>query len=431
MYPRLLALALALALVPLAVAQTETEIASKEEGAVASVAYTGVNKPVDIAVGPDGTLYYAEFDTGRLRHIPPGASEPAPDALWTAPDLQLGGERGFVGLAVSPNFATDGAFYVFYQTNKSGTVVSRLSRIVDGAEEVLIDDIFSEKLHNSGRITFDGAGNMFVSVGDAVLDTAGRHRSVHAHDPANLNGKVLRLTLDGKPAAGNPWGNEVWTKGHRNVYGIAVSPTGVMVGTENGPESWDEINVLVGGKDYGWPTCSGACGKPEYVDPVLAYEDTIAPTGAVWWKGHFYFTDFNKGTVHRIYDLGNGSWADERVLKFTTPRILDIATGPDALYVSTWDSIWRIVPGKVGSDAAPGPATPTGSPPATTAPPPVTPDDPPATAGPAATPVSSPTPSATGGGPAETGEDSNGVPLGVWPLVAALGLAILVRRGFK
>lgn len=436
MSARPLALVFALALAPLAVAQTETEIASKEEGAVATVAYTGVDKPVDIAVGPDGTMYYAEFDTGRLRSIPPGASQPAADPIWTAPNLQLGGERGFVGLAVSPNFATDAAFYVFYQTNKTGTVVSRLSRIVEGAEEVLIDDIFSEKLHNSGRITFDNAGHMFVSVGDAVLDTAGRHRSVHAHDPANINGKVLRLTLDGKPAAGNPWGNEVWTKGHRNVYGIAVSPTGVMVGTENGPESWDEVNVLVGGQDYGWPTCSGPCGKPEYVEPILSYEDTIAPTGAVWWKGHFYFTDFNKGTVHRIYDHGNGTWADERVMKFTTPRILDIATGADALYVSTWDSIWRIVPGKVGSDSGPANptgivATPTGHPPATTSPPPLTgdaratPPGPPVTADPTAgTPP-------TGGTPGQIGESSNGIPLGLWPLVAALGGAVLVRRGFK
>lgn len=408
-------LALVLASMPaLAVAQeTQTEIASIEPGASAEVVRTGLSMPVDIAFAPDGTLHYAAFELGELRAV---AADGAEATLWTAPDLALGGERGFVGLAVAPDGAS---FYVFYQTNKSGTVVSRLSQIVSGAEKVLLDDIRSEKLHNGGRIAFGPDGLLYLSIGDAVLDTAGRQRSMHAHDPASLNGKVLRLDPDGSPAAGNPWGNAVWTKGHRNVYGLAVSPGGTVLATENGPESWDEINILVGGSDYGWPTCSGACNTSGYVDPILAYESTIAPTGAVWYEGAFYFTDFNKGSLHRVRQDLSGEWRDERVLKFTTPRILDVAVGPGGLYLSTWDSVWKVVPGPLPAGTKPDGA-------------PTTPSDGPAVGTPSSqtAPPSSPPPSARAPSPASdpsAGESANDVPNVGVIAYALVALAALLR----
>ncbi|HET6404589.1 MAG TPA: PQQ-dependent sugar dehydrogenase [Candidatus Thermoplasmatota archaeon] len=406
-------LALALAPAPASAQDTETEIASLEEGAAAEVAYTGLTMPVDIAFGTDGTLYYASFESGELKAVAADGSE---RVVWTAPDLQLGGERGFVGLAVAPD---GGSFYVFYQTNKSGTVVSRLSQIVDGQENVLLDDIKSEKLHNSGRIAFGPDGLMYVSVGDAVLDTAGRQKSMHAHDPMSLNGKVLRLNADGTPAAGNPWGNEVWTKGHRNVYGLAVSPANVVLATENGPESWDEINLLVGGNDYGWPTCSGACDQDGFVDPILAYESTIAPTGAVWYEGAFFFTDFNKGSLHRVRQDQTGAWKDERVLKFSTPRILDVAVGPDGLYLSTWDSVWRVVPGPLPADTLVA-ATPPTSPTKTVI---VTPS---------AEPTPDAAPTGTPPGQGAIGE-ANGIPgPGVWAYgLVALAALLRGRGSFK
>lgn len=416
MRPGRLGLALVVVLVFLSPAfaqDTQTEIASIEEGATARLHRAGLALPVDIAFGPDGILYYAAFEAGELRAVAPDGAE---STLWRAPDLALGGERGFVGLALSPD---EGGFHVFYQTNKSGTIVSRLSRIVDGAEAVLLDDIRSEKLHNGGRIAFGPDGLMYLSVGDAVLDTAGRQKSAHAHDPASLNGKVLRLNADGTPAAGNPWGNEVWTKGHRNVYGLAVSPHNVVLATENGPESWDEVNLLEGGKDYGWPTCSGACATAGYVDPLFAYESTIAPTGAVWYEGHFYFSDFNKGSVHRLRYDGTGAWHDERVVKFTTPRILDIAVGPEGLYASTWDSVWTIVPAQKPTgwnDPPSSPPTPTTQV--------VAPEPTPAPASPAP-PL--PTPPSSPGTGADIGESARELPaVGVWAY-ALVALAALVR----
>lgn len=390
---------------------TETEIADLEPGATAELVRTGLSLPVDIDFTPDGTLHYAAFEAGELRAV---AADGTESTLWTAPDLQLGGERGFVGLAVAPD---GGSFYVFYQTNKSGTVVSRFSQIVGGVENVLIDDIKAEKLHNSGRIAFGPDGLVYLSVGDAVLDTAGRHRSVHAHDENSLNGKVLRLNPDGTPAEGNPWGNAVWTKGHRNVYGLAVSPSGVVLATENGPEAWDEINLLVGGKDYGWPTCSGMCGDANYVEPLFTYESTIAPTGAVWYEGAFFFTDFNKGSLHRVRQDTSGVWHDERVMKFTTPRILDIAVGPDGLYVSTWDSVWRIVPGPLPADTAID-APPTVAPTTTvvTPPPSPSPSPPPSALAPSALP-----------GNGSVGESANEIPHVGIVAYALVALAALVR----
>ena len=357
----------AILVTPLAFAQS-TEIASKEEGASGALVHAGLLAPVDIAFGLDGTLYYASFESGELRAIAPGAEGPG-EIVWTAPNVQTGGERGFVGLVLAPDFGTSRAFYVNYQHNGTDGIVTRLSRVVDGEESVLLVNTQPGLLHNSGRIAFHPDGTLFMSVGDGIIDTAARSKSAHAQDPSDIRGKVVRLTADGAPAPGNPWGNEAWTKGHRNVYGLAISPEGVVLATENGPDHWDEVNVLEAGKDYGWPTCMGICPGDESVDPVLTYESTIAPTGAVWYRGHFYFTDFNKGSVHRVYEREDGTWADERVLKFTTPRILDVAVGPEGLYVSTWDSVWLVEPGVVGSaPVEPEPVTtpsPSGTPPPT------------------------------------------------------------------
>lgn len=359
--PTLLALALVLAAAPAGRADT------LEEGAATSLFADNLSAPVDLAFGPDGSLYYAEL-AGGLRVVKPGKSTPEPQPLWTPPDLQTGGERGFVGLALDPDFAQTRAFFVFYTHNASGEITNRVSKIVDGEETELLWGLRAGLLHNSGRLAFLPDKTLLVSHGDTILDTAGPHLARHAHDENDLSGKVLRINRDGTAAAGNPWGNEVWTKGHRNVYGLAVAPDGTVIGTENGPEKSDEVNLLVAGNDYGWPTCKGACGDddPEdtadaYEDPILEYTPTVAPTGATWYAGYFYFSDFNKGRIHRVYELPNGSWADDRVLRLDSPRILDVQAGPDGLYYATWDAIHRLtVDDRWQDGTTPTPTPPTG-----------------------------------------------------------------------
>lgn len=326
-------------------ARADEDVVETTDGVAAEKAWEGVKEPVDIAFGPDGSLYYAELTTGNLRVIAPGASAPEPEPVWTAPDLQAGGERGFVGLALDPEFERTRAFYVYYTANESGAVRGHLSRVIDGEEERLLTIERVGLLHNSGRIAFMPDGHLLLSVGDAILDTAGPHLAEHSHDPADPNGKILRLTRDGEPAPGNPWDTLAWTKGHRNVYGLAVSPEGVVIATENGPDRGDEINLLSPGKDYGWPTCVAACGDPAFEEPVLWWEETVAPTGATWYAGSFYFSAFNTGSVHRLVapSAEGANWTMERVVKFASPRVIDIEAGPDGLYASSWDTVWRIM----------------------------------------------------------------------------------------
>lgn len=341
-----------------------------------TLVWKGLANPVDIEFGPDGALYYIELKQGGLRRIAPNATSPDPEPLWTAPSLQTGGERGLMGMALAPDFATSGAIYVFYTYNGTGTPVDRLSRIVDGHETVLLDNIRTEIMHNSGRILFLPDGTMLVSVGDATLDTIGRQASMHAHDPADIHGKVLHLNADGTAAAGNPWGNMAWTKGHRNVYGLARNPDGsIVLATENGPERGDEVNLLVAGKDYGWPTCAGPCAQDPncngcdatgFVEPLFSYTPTVAPTGAAWYNGSFYFTDFNQGRLHRVHELPNGSWTDTIVTRLET-RALDVAAGADGLYFTTWDSVYRVVPGDEALEP-PAVSTPATTPPTATTP---------------------------------------------------------------
>jgi glucose/arabinose dehydrogenase len=413
--PALVTLLLALALLaPAARADT------LEEGAEMTTFAEGLQRPVALAFGPDGALYYAELD-GGLRVIRPGASAPEAEPLWTPPNLQTGGERGFVGLALDPDFASTRAFYVFYTHNASGTITNRVSKVVDGEETEILWGLRAGLLHNSGRLAFMPDKTLLVSAGDTILDTAGPHLARHAHDEKDLAGKVLRVNRDGSVPADNPFGNEVWTKGHRNVFGLAVSPEGVVIGTENGPEKSDEVNLLAAGNDYGWPTCKGACddedpaeARGQYTDPVLEYESTISPTGATWHAGYFYFSDFNKGRIHRIYELPNGSWADDRVVRLDQPRILDITTGPGGLYFSTWDSVHKVTLDERWTSGGPAPTTP----------PTPDPDESPTGA--------TPTPGEGGGHgdpTPDTIEGDAGTPgPALWLVCAATLVALLVRR---
>ena len=160
-----------------------------------------------------------------------------------------------------------------------------------GAPETLLDGIPGAGIHNGSRIVVGPDRLLYVTTGDAGSGGV-------AQDRESLGGKILRLTLDGRPAPGNPFGNAAWSIGHRNPQGLVFHPTtGVLYETEHGPSDNDEVNIIRRGGNYGWPDVHGMCDDdsgPErdfcrrnsVIEPLAAWTPTIAITGA-----DFYLSD--------------------------------------------------------------------------------------------------------------------------------------------
>ncbi|MEI5097575.1 PQQ-dependent sugar dehydrogenase [Streptomyces sp. PmtG] len=170
----------------------------------------------------------------------------------TVPESQTtGGEGGLMGIAVDPRWESNHYVYVMH-TSSEGNRVARMT--YDGnalsGYTVLVKGIKKAKYHNGGRLAFGPDGFLYATTGDA------QDRGL-AQDKDSLNGKILRLTRDGDPAPGNPFGTLVYSLGHRNPQGIAFDPQGRLWEAELGDATRDELNLIKPGKNYGWPTCEG------------------------------------------------------------------------------------------------------------------------------------------------------------------------------
>ncbi|MGC5166810.1 PQQ-dependent sugar dehydrogenase [Luteimicrobium sp. DT211] len=196
-------------------------------------------------------------------------------------------ESGLLGVAVSPSFASDGRVFL-YRTTAQGNEVVRAKLTLGSSPSLaeltpIVTGIPSAQFHNGGRLAFGPDGDLYVTTGDA---TDGQN----AQNPDSLGGKILRVTQDGKAAPDNPSGTRVWTLGHRNVQGLGWDATRRMFASEFGQDTWDELNQIVPGKNYGWPNIegkqsAGAGSDPsnppaDYMDPLVTWRtDEASPSG--------------------------------------------------------------------------------------------------------------------------------------------------------
>jgi glucose/arabinose dehydrogenase len=332
----------------------------------------GLEFPTNMVVRPDGTVLLTEKDTGRIRVMSP-EGELRAEPLATL-DVTGGGETGLLGIALDP--ALPGWVYVYYSDAGSG--MNRVARLrlsagggSAGSPEVLLDTVpTTNGYHNGGDMAFGPDGELYVVVGEA-------HEGSRAQDPGDLGGKVLRLRPDGSVPDDNPFPDSyVWSLGHRNSFGLCFDPaTGDLWETENGPDSFDEVNRILPGANYGWPDQLGPGGEPRFSDPQLAFEQVIVPTGCAVAGRSLYFGDF-AGNLHRAEIAQDGSLSDERVVASFPSGITDVELAPDGLlWVATADAIYRT---SVPATSTAG--TPTGA--STKAPSPQRTIDVPARAGP-------------------------------------------------
>jgi aldose sugar dehydrogenase len=308
-----------------------------------------LDTPWQIDFAPDGRIFFTERP-GRVRVIKNGVLETWLDLSGIVEN----GESGLLGIGLDPNFAQNGYIYIAYTYSTTDWKFNnRIVRCVEdpltgkGREDkIYIDNIRGQENHNGGPIKFGPDGKLYWTVGDGFNNDL-------PQDLNSLNGKVLRMNLDGTIPDDNPFPNSyVWTYGHRNVQGLAWQPgTNNLFVTEHGPSGGtllgfgccnDEINIVEKGKNYGWPIIVGPEVKDGLESPIFTSgtDVTWAPAGAIFvkngkWKGSFLFVSLRGQTLHRAVIDPNDPRKILRVeeyMKNTFGRLRDIYEAPDGTF---------------------------------------------------------------------------------------------------
>jgi glucose/arabinose dehydrogenase len=233
-----------------------------------------LNTPWGLVPLPDKDALVSSRDTGTITRIGPGT--PTPTIVGTVPGAVHRGEGGLLGLALSPNYASDHFLYAYVTTAEDNRIV-RMTYVPGqplGQPQVLLSNIPAGSNHDGGRIAFGPDGMLYAGTGEAG-------QKPDAQDLGSLGGKILRLTPEGRPAPGNPFPNSpVWSLGHRNVQGLAWDSTGRLWASEFGQDTWDELNLIRSGANYGWPAVEGSGNDPKFVNPVAQWAtEDASPSG--------------------------------------------------------------------------------------------------------------------------------------------------------
>ncbi|MFC8190400.1 PQQ-dependent sugar dehydrogenase [Cellulomonas sp. NPDC057328] len=284
---------------------------------------------------PDGSVLYGRRDAGQVVRLDPATG--ATRVVGTLPGLVgTDGEGGLLGLAVAEDFTADPWLYVMHTTATDNRVVR--VRYVDGAlsgtPQVLVQGIPRNKYHNGGRLRFGPDGMLYVATGDG-------QNPQWAQDTANLAGKVLRIHPDGRVPADNPFGNAVWSYGHRNPQGLAFDSRGRLWQQEFGNSVMDETNLVVRGGNYGWPQCegtSGSCSAPGLVAPRLTTPVAAASCSGIAVVGDTLWIACLRGTrLYRATITADGSLTGvQSLLQGTYGRLRTVEPGAGGtLWVTT------------------------------------------------------------------------------------------------
>ncbi|MGW1882905.1 PQQ-dependent sugar dehydrogenase [Streptomyces sp. NPDC001970] len=264
-----------------------------DPGAVSTLA-SGVDVAWGLGFLPDGTGIYTERNTFNVHKLTKSGSK---TLVGKVPNSQTtGGEGGLMGIEISPTFATDHYLY-FLHTSSEGNRIARMT--LDGntlsGYEVLLQGMEKSRFHNGGRLRFGPDGKLYASMGDAQTES-------RAQDRNSLNGKILRINPDGSIPADNPFGNAVWSLGHRNPQGLDFDSEGRLWQAEFGNSVMDEVNLVQKGGNYGWPHCEGTSGSCSgYLAPKKTWPTSSAsPSGLTIINDHVFVATTRGERVYRM-----------------------------------------------------------------------------------------------------------------------------------
>ncbi len=284
--------------------------------------------PWGIAFLPDGTALVTERDSGRVFQIGRGKV----DEVGRVEEARPGGEAGLLGVAVSPSYDRDKRVF-FYATASEDNRVFRTTfeRGRLGKLRPILTGIPNAFNHDGGRMIFGPDGMLYISTGEAGEPDL-------AQDPGSLGGKILRVTQDGDPAPGNPdGGSPVWTLGHRNVQGLAFDDEGHLWASEFGDDSFDELNLIQKGRNYGWPLVEGKGNEPGMTNPQVTWStDEASPSGLAFVGGRLWLGALRGERLWRVDVNGLKARNDKAFFVGRYGRMRTVVPAPDGnLWVTT------------------------------------------------------------------------------------------------
>jgi len=293
------------------------------------VVATGLTVPWGLGFLPDGSALVAERNSGRVLQLRPGS---APTPVVTISGVVPGGEAGLLGLAVSPTYAQDGFVYVYFTAAADNRIV-RFRLDAPQNQTVILSGLAKANFHDGGRIAFGPDGMLYAGVGDAG-DTAS------AQNQQSRNGKILRMRPDGGvPESGNPFpGSLVYSLGHRNVQGLAWDAQGRLYAAEFGQNTWDEVNQIVAGGNYGWPTVEGRGTDTRFRNPIVVWSTAEAsPSGATIDGNTLYVAALRGARLWSVPLDGNGgAGTPTALLQGQYGRLRTVERAPDgSLWIAT------------------------------------------------------------------------------------------------
>jgi aldose sugar dehydrogenase len=304
-----------------------------------------------MAFAPDGRLFFTETP-GRLRVISGGTLQAAPVVDLSANNA--GFEGGLTGMDLDRNFASNGYVYVHYCTTDKTCHVARVVTTSSGGsttgtvDRQLLSYPAPSFDHAGGRLKVGPDNLIYLSIGDHEVQAS-------AQNPASWDGKIVRMNLDGSAAgSGFPQNPYVYAIGLRDPQGLAFDSSGALYATDHGPTANDEVDLITAGGNYGWPNCTGSCGTPAYIDPVLNLAPnppSLPPSGATFysgstipgWDGSLLIailgldSDAQAHHLHQVFFGAGGSVSGQAALFVGQfGRLRDVVEGPDGfVYLST------------------------------------------------------------------------------------------------
>ena len=313
---------------------------------------SGLDTVWELAWGPDGFIWVTERG-GRISRVNPQNGN-----RTTAGELDVleMGEGGLMGLTFHPDFATQPWVYAAHTYRSDNQVMNRVVRMRYsggslGAPEVILTGVPASSIHNGSRLAVGPDRLLYITTGDASDATSAQNRDA-------LSGKILRLTLDGQPAPGNPFSSRIYSFGHRNPQGLVFAPDGSLYVTEHGPSDNDEVNRIEAGRNYGWPNVHGRCdgdiGPSELsfcsansvFEPMATWTPTIAPAGVAYYDNELIpafrrsllFTTLKDATLYRLTLSADGRsvTGTEELFARQFGRLRAIVVAPDgSIYLGT------------------------------------------------------------------------------------------------
>lgn len=283
--------------------------------------------PWGVAFLPSGAALVGERRSGDVLLV---SATGRATRVGRVADVDDRGEGGLLGLAVDPDDPTRVYAYLTSTHDDNRVVALRLTGTTLRADRTLLTGIPAGGRHNGGRIVVGPDGRLWIGTGDAGETSRAQRRS-------DLGGKILRIERDGSIPSDNPFGTAVWSYGHRNVQGLAFDSAGRLWATEFGQDTYDELNLIRRGGDYGWPIVEGRGGDSRFVDPQVVWRtDEASPSGLAIVDDVAFVGALKGRRLWQVPLAGGRAGTPVSAFRGTYGRLRTVVAAPDGtLWVTT------------------------------------------------------------------------------------------------